>query len=189
MLHIGEHQYGVVDQVPGVMHVATRILHFNFLPIIPLGTVVSVDKKVAGETVLVKTRFSLKSIAFAYLRLALLWGAVMLMVATMLVFDMPVQRRAKNPPPPWFQSPALVTGSIAAAALLGWWWTHRLTHAGYARAIELADAVGLDREIIEENFKNRGLPTGDEFAPMPMEKAAVPDRWANEEKDDVYRLE
>lgn len=187
MLHIGEHQYGVVDQVPGVMHVATRILHFNFFPIIPLGSVVAVDKKVAGEQILVKTRFSLKSVVFAYLRIALLWGAIGLGFVTLLMFDVQRVPRARNLP--WFQSPALVAGAMSLAAFIGWWWSHRLTHAGYARAIELADAVGMDRELIEENFKSRGLPTGDEFAPMPTERAAVPDRWANEEKDDVYRLE
>jgi len=54
MLHIGEHIYGVVDQVPGVMHVGTRILHFNFLPCFPLGSVVVVDKGAVGEkTVLI----------------------------------------------------------------------------------------------------------------------------------------
>jgi hypothetical protein len=183
MLHVGEHLYGVVDQVPGVLHVATRILHFNFLPIVPLGSVVSVDKRVAGEAIHVKTRFSLKSVAFAYLRLTLMCGAVGLGLISILMWDM---EQMQPNPPPWFQSLTLGTMGVGLVTIFVWWWTHRLTHARYSRAIELADAVGMDREIIDENFRSRGLTPSEDAAPT---MATVPDRWANDEKDDVYRLE
>src|SRR6187401_2984068 len=106
MLHIGEHIYGVVDQVPGVMHVGTRILHFNFLPCFPLGSVVVVDKGAVGEKTVLKTKLSPKSVAFAFLRLALLWGAFILLVVGFIAFDMQKMVRAPNPPP-WFQSPGV----------------------------------------------------------------------------------
>ena len=185
MLHVGEHMYGVVDQVPGVMHVATRILHFNFVPLVPLGSVVAVDKRISGEPIYVKTRFNLKSVVFAFLRLALLWGSIGLVMFSIIVFDLEQNGLKKNPPP-WFQSVALWMGGMALVGFFSWWWTHRLTYANYARAIALADAVGMDRELVDESFRSRGLaPSEDGGATM----ATVPDRWANEEKDDVYRLE
>jgi hypothetical protein len=183
MLHIGEHIYGVVDQVPGVMHVGTRIVHFNFLPCVPVGSVVVVDKGVVGEKTIIKTRFSPKSVLYAYLRLSLLWGSLLLLAIGFIAFDIEKMRANNNPPPPWFQSPGLWMMVLSLLCLFAWWYSHRLTHARYARAIELADLIGLDREYIEESFRTRGLPTSDE----PM--AFAPAGWSSEEKDDVYRLE
>src|SRR5262245_45442867 len=116
MLHIGEHHYGVVDQVPGVMHVATRILHFNFIPLIPLGSVVSVDKRVAGEPILVKTRFSFKSVTFAYVRLTLIVASIFFAVMTPVIWDV---EQEQPKPPQWFESAALWVGGIALAGFIG----------------------------------------------------------------------
>ena len=179
MLHVGEHIYGVVDQVPGVMHVGTRIVHFNFLPCIPMGSVVVVDRRTAGEKMQIKTRFSLKSVVWAYVRLSLLWGALILLAVGVIVHD---QEGRRGNAPPWFQSPGLWMMVLSGLSFLGWWYSHKMTHASYARAIELADAIGLDREYVDESFRARGLPIGEE----PL---AVASAWSNEEKDDVYRLE
>src|SRR5262245_6532638 len=103
MLHVGEHIYGIVDQVPGVMHVGTRMLHFNFLPCFPLGSVVVVDKGVAGEKTVLKSPFSPKSVAFAFVRLLLLWGALVMLMVGFVAFDMQKVAPAPNAPP-WFQS-------------------------------------------------------------------------------------
>jgi len=182
MLHIGEHIYGVVDQVPGVMHVGTRIVHFNFLPCVPVGSVVVVDKGIAGEKTIIKTKFSARSVLYAYLRVSLLWGAILLMAVGLIAFDIEKMQRFQNPPP-WFQSPGLLLMTLSLLSFFSWWYSHRLTRAGYARAIELADLIGLDREYIDESFRMRGLPMGDE----PL--AFAPSTWSGEEKDDVYRLE
>jgi len=183
MLHIGEHIYGVVDQVPGVMHVGTRIVHFNFLPCVPVGSVVVVDKGVVGEKTIIKTRFSPKSVLYAYLRLALLWGSIFLLAIGFIAFDIEKMRPNNNPPPPWFQSAGLWMMALSLMVLFSWWYSHRVSQAGYARAIELADLIGLDREYIDQSFRARGLPTSDE--PMAFASAS----YSGEEKDDVYRLE
>src|SRR4051794_13851553 len=104
MIHIGEHIYGVIDQVPGVMHVGTRIFHFNFLPCLPVGSVVVVDKRIAGEKTLIKTKLSVRSVMYAYLRFALLWGGIALAVVGIIAFDLE-KVRPRQAPPPWFQSP------------------------------------------------------------------------------------
>jgi hypothetical protein len=180
MIHIGEHQYGVVDQVPGVLHVATRILHFNFMPCFPLGTVIVVDKRTVGEKTLVKTSLSPKSIAFAYFRLGLLWGAAVLLCVGFVAMEM--EGRPGRPDPPWFESPGVWMVATSVLSFLGWWWSHWLTYASYARAVELADRVGIPRDVIDENFRSRGLTPSDD--PMPTAAA-----WTNAEKDDVFRLE
>jgi hypothetical protein len=182
MLHIGEHIYGVVDQVPGVMHVGTRIVHFNFLPCVPVGSVVVVDKGVAGEKTIIKTRFNPKSVLYAYLRLSLLWGSILLLAVGFIAFDVE-KMRPNNPPPPWFQSPGLWMMALSLLAIFSWWYSHRLTHAEYARAIALADLIGLDRAYIDESFRTRGLPTSEE--PTAFASAG----YSADEKDDVYRLE
>jgi hypothetical protein len=73
--------------------------------------------------------------------------------------------------------------ALSLLAIFSWWYSHRLTHAGYARAIELADLIGLDREYVNESFRTRGLPTSDE--PLAFASAT----YSSKEKDDVYRLE
>jgi hypothetical protein len=181
MLHIGEHIYGVVDQVPGVLHVGTRIVHFNFLPCFPVGSVVVVDKEVAGQKTVIKTRLSTKSVLYAYLRFCLLWGSILLMAVGFIAFDVEKMQRLQNPPP-WFQSPGVWLMALSLLSLFAWWYSHRLTHACYSRAIELADLIGLDRQYVDESFKLRGLPISDE----PLAAAAA---WSTDEKDDVYRLE
>jgi len=183
MLHIGEHIYGVVDQVPGVMHVGTRIVHFNFLPCVPVGSVVVVHKGIAGEQTIVKTKFSARSVMYAYLRVCLLWGSILLMTVGFIAFDIEKMRPMNNPPPAWYQSPGLWLMVLSLLSFFSWWYSHRLTRARYARAIELADLIGLDREYIDESFRTRGLPMGDE--PHAFAWAAQ----SREEKDDVYRLE
>ena len=180
MLHIGEHIYGVVDQVPGVLHVGTRILHFNYLPVVPLGSVVVVDKKAVGEKTVVKTSLSGKSLFFGYLRFSLMVVGLFLTTFGFAIYDM--EKMAVRNPPPWFQSPGLAMMAGGACCLLAWWFSHRLTHASYGRAIQLANQIGLDREYVDENFRIRGLPVGDE----PMTTASL---WPAAEKDDVYRLE
>src|SRR5215218_2244831 len=104
MLHIGEHIYGVVDQVPGVMHVGTRILHFNFLPCVPLGSVVVVDKRALGEKAQIKIRFSVRSAAYAYIRLGLLWSGIILASVGVVALDIQKMAPKGGNPPPWFQS-------------------------------------------------------------------------------------
>jgi hypothetical protein len=181
MLHVGEHIYGIVDQVPGVMHVGTRMLHFNFLPCFPLGTVVVVEKGVVGEKTVLKTRFSTRSVAYAFVRLALLWGALVLLMVGVVAFDL--QKAAiRGNPPPWFQSLPFWMLASSGLSFLAWWLSHRWTYASYQRAIQWADLIGLDREIVDDNFRRRGLTIGDEpLAVVPV--------LAAEEKDDVYRLE
>jgi len=181
MLHVGEHIYGIVDQVPGVMHVGTRMLHFNFLPCFPLGTVVVVEKGVVGEKTVLKTRFSTRSVAYAFVRLALLWGALVMLMVGVVAFDLQKVARAPNAPF-WAQSLAYWMLGLSAVSLLAWWFSHRWTYASYQRAIQWADLIGLDRAIVDDNFRRRGMTIGDEpLAVVPM--------LAAEEKDDVYRLE
>jgi hypothetical protein len=182
MLHIGEHVYGVIDQVPGVLHVGTRIVHFNFLPCLPVGGVVVVDKKIAGEKTMIKTKLSIKSVAYAYLRFCLLWGAIMLLAIGCIAFDIEKVQPNRNPKLQWMGPVGLWLVGLSLVFFFIWWFSHRVTRAGYARAVELADLIGLDREHIDESFRTRGLPKSDE----PF---AVAGSWSNEEKDDVYRLE
>ena len=42
-VHAGMSLYGKVDQVPGLLHVATRFFHVNFVPLFPTGSFVVIE--------------------------------------------------------------------------------------------------------------------------------------------------
>ena len=152
------------------MHVGTRMLHFNFLPCFPLGTVVVVEKGVVGEKTVLKTRFSTRSVAYAFVRLALLWGALVMLMVGVVAFDLQKVARAPNAPF-WAQSLAYWMLGLSAVSLLAWWFSHRWTYASYQRAIQWADLIGLDRAIVDDNFRRRGM------AGLPAPRCGLTPNW------------
>jgi hypothetical protein len=143
--HFGELHYGKVDVVPDLCHVATRFIHFNFVPIIPLGSeIVVTGASEDGGVRRLKTAWSLKSILMAWVRaalyLALTGGVIGGVVLTAEYFE---KRRGPSP------TILFLVWGVALGSMLALWLTYKLTRAGYDRAVQLGAELGLDPTLVE----------------------------------------
>jgi hypothetical protein len=146
MFHFGELLYGKVDVVPDLCHVATRFIHVNFVPVIPLGSEIVVTGTSAdGGVQRLKTALSLKSVLIAWVRaglyLALAAGVIGGVIVTAEYFE---KRHGPSP------TMLLVVWGVAAGSMLALWLTYKLTRAGYDRAVQLGAELGLDPTLVEQ---------------------------------------
>jgi hypothetical protein len=138
---VGTQRYGKVDQVPGLLHVATDFFHLDYLPLIPTGSYILLDGTENG----VRIGLNGKSILFTYLRFALfVGGAVALIVAVIHLLS----RRAEQIE--W--SHALGTVALSASLFYLFWASYRFTRARPLRALELAKQVGIPPEVLAQYF-------------------------------------
>lgn len=151
-VHWGQKPYGKVDHVPGLFYVATRFVHVQYVPLIPIESMLVMDRpEVKGEYRDCVLRLSGKSILFAWLRAALIVGGVAMMFGGLAELG-----EGKNP-----------------AASLGWmlsavglwvmcWYSYRLSRPGVPRAIRLATEAGIPPEIVARAFVANGYRLPDE---------------------------
>src|SRR5262245_12881156 len=137
----GETLYGKVDQVPGLLHVATPFMHLQFFPLIPKGqSFIVLEKPIPGLRRRVPIRQSLKSIWIA-------WARPMLMIVALISLAIGLSELLQ-PKIDWaFALKFLVPGILCVLLFL---FTYRLTRASCDRAIELAKLAGIPREEIVE---------------------------------------
>lgn len=140
----GESLYGKVDQVPGLFYVATRFFYINYIPLVPLGSFVVMEGAEEGEPGR-KIGISLKSIVFAWLRMALFVGILSLWAfGGIKAFDV---RAGQKPDNGW---PLYFVASTGLAFLL--WVSYRMTRAKPLRALVMARASGVPPEIVAKYF-------------------------------------
>ena len=117
----GSTLYGKVESVPGVCHVATRFLHFFFVPLFPTGSWLVVDdRKLAegGADAIQLPSMHWGSVGIAWLRFFLLVATFILGIisATKLGLDRPLTQTV----------PMILLGIACAAGFLA---SYRLTRA------------------------------------------------------------
>jgi hypothetical protein len=132
----GSRMCGVVDQVPHICHVATRFGHIYYIPLIPTQSYVVLDQQ--GDSFYGKSiGLSGKSVLVAWLRAALVVGALVSVVAAIIA----VMRHDPLLAAAW----ALLVFVLAASYVVTTRWK-ALTHASYERAVQLGEMVGLSPE-------------------------------------------
>src|SRR5688500_3030904 len=131
--------FGVVDKVPGGFCVGTRFVHIWYLPLIPLGSYVVLDWTEDGFEGIRKP-LDLKSIAFAWLRAALILGAIATFALS--IFG-----------PAGYTSGTWLAAGIGCIALF--LFTHALAKATPARARELAEWISDRMELVETATRER----------------------------------
>jgi hypothetical protein len=146
MIHIGQHFYGKVDVVPNLCHVATRFLHVNFVPIIPLGSCIIVTGSEKGKNFQgINTTLSVKSMLLAWFRAGLYALAVGATLLSVLVTIDYVENQGATP----VLALAAIWG-IVAADIAVLWMSYRFNRASFDRALQLGAELGLEAVIVEQ---------------------------------------
>jgi len=85
-IHFGQKPYGKCDVVPELFYVATWFFHFDYIPLVPMGTRLILGQ--SGNTYhVINIPFSLKSLAYAWLRLASFGAMVGCAIAALTMID------------------------------------------------------------------------------------------------------
>lgn len=186
MIMFGTRLFGAVDQVPGVFHVATKFFHLNFIPLIPTGSVLILDKTLTdGELLGVETGLSFKSVLAGWVRAAIIVAAIVTGFMTFLylieAFDAgPGARRGAD------EESSLIAAAVFPLLLGAWWLSYRATRASFATAKYWLERVDLWEQfgpLVELKFHAQTVPPADDLAAHHTQPAAPGGA------DDVFRLE
>ncbi len=126
---------GKVDEVPGMFYVKTRFGHLWWIPLLPIESYVIFEENMDGIRG-ASIPLSGKSVGMAYLRTAMVVGAIAMGIAAFIGFG---------------AEPLLgfFFGALAVA-LAGLFIVTKVvkvfTHAGYERAVQLGEYAGLTHE-------------------------------------------
>lgn len=143
---------GRVDRVPGLFHVATRFICFNFVPFFPRSySCVVVENGMngeqPGESWCVHIGRSWRSVFYFWLRVA----APCLAVAATVQFGSCTSHHFRpvfeNERTEWWSIP--VSAAAAAALWFAAFRVIRVPRAGHARALELAELTGMRKDLVE----------------------------------------
>jgi hypothetical protein len=148
----GERLYGKVDHVPGLFYVATRFFYLQYIPLIPIGSVLILEgTEKDGNFQGARIPFSVKSMLVAWLRTGLVIGGVCLAFAGIAVIG---------------DQHDLSEGLGLIAAGIGMWvvmWlSYRWLRARVPRALELATFVGIPPEFVARVYANNGMIPNDD---------------------------
>jgi len=141
-IHAGVYLYGKVDQVPGVMHVATEFVHLEFIPLVPLRSFLFVE----GSKQRIPVALSGKSVFFGYLRAALVLGAVALLFTALVYVASWLGVRKNTAVVFWTTLAAAIACVVACCA------SYPLSRADPLRAWRVATTAGLPVGLLAEHY-------------------------------------
>jgi hypothetical protein len=127
---------GKVDEVPGMFHVVTQFGHLYYIPLIPTGSYIVLEKNSDGGFRGVSIPISFKSWLIAWLRAACVVGTIAMTILTaVMLADVP--KHPFNWIGPLFLDGVLITLLVLSYKL------KFIRRASYERAVDLARRVGL----------------------------------------------
>jgi hypothetical protein len=127
---------GKVDEVPGMFHVVTQFGHIYYIPLIPTGSYIVLEKNSDGGFRGVSIPISFKSWLVAWLRAGCVVGTIAMTIMTaVLLADM--QKKGMAWIAPLLLDVVLITLLVLSYKL------KVITQASYERAIDLGRRVGL----------------------------------------------
>lgn len=151
MIHFGQMKCGKVDQFGRLFHVVSEFFHVNFVPIIPLRTLLVRGETSSGDEIAaMPIRMSLKSVAAAWVRTALVLlilfqGLAMLRDLTRLLF-VPALRKEGA----W--DAVLNPLYLVIGCLIFFFLTYRFTRPSWARTLHLAALLGMTEEDLDAHL-------------------------------------
>jgi hypothetical protein len=141
-VHAGVHLYGKVDQVPGLLHVATEFVHLEFIPLVPLRSFVFLE----GNIERIPVALSGKSVFFGYLRAALVLGAVALLLTALVSVANGLGVRENSAIVFWTTLAAAFVCVVVCCA------SYPLSRADPLRAWRVAMSAGLPIGLLAEHY-------------------------------------
>jgi hypothetical protein len=161
---------GKVDEVPGGMfHVVTRFGHLYYVPLIPMGSFIVLEKMSDGSFNGAPIPMSFKSILAGWIR----GGSIVAMIGAVIgTFFMVMDQNA----PLFVRALPLLIFLLAAAALFASYKLKMFTEASYERAIELARYVGMSETgllMLEVTYGRMNATQADAELARLEEKAAA----------------
>lgn len=158
-VHAGTLLYGKVDQVPGLLHVATQFLHVNFVPLWPMSSFVVIEgiERNEDDPPGVAIAMNYRSVFFAWLRTGMTVGGGAAALSAMIEGFRCLTHRGDAP-----YAAAMAVASVVLFGLLP--LTYRLTRATPLRALALARKANIEPEIVAGYFVNYPtLPSPEEL--------------------------
>ena len=129
---------GKVDEVPGMFHVVTQFGHVYYIPLIPTGSYIVLERNNDGGFRGVSIPISFKSWLVAWLRA----GCIVAIIASIILGIIAFAEAAKNPGNFAWILPVLMAVAASTALVLSYKLKF-ITQASYERAIDLGRRVGL----------------------------------------------
>jgi hypothetical protein len=133
----GQKPYGKCDVVPGLFYVATWFFHFDYLPLVPMGTRLILNQ--TGDTYrFIKLPFSPRSLLYAWSRAAFLLAGIIAWICTIAALN---DQHAGNEND-WIM-PLLIAIFVTLAFLFVMLYPRRKLPP-FARACQLAQIANLN---------------------------------------------
>jgi hypothetical protein len=166
----GSRLYGRVDAIPGLGYVATQFGHFDYIPLIPMGShfVLAQDGDAWRG---IRVPLSGKSVLIAWLRTLLVLAAIVGALVTLIISLNP---RGKSME--WLPWAGTCAGALLACVLA--WRLKMITTASYERACELGKLIELNDEGWE--VLDRMYGRAPQIRPGAPPRVPVPDRMQQE---------
>jgi hypothetical protein len=130
---------GKVDEVPGLFHVVTQFGHLYYIPLIPTGSYIVLEKNSDGGFRGVSIPISFKSWLVAWLRA----GCIVAILASLVIGFVVAIESGKNPGAVVGLVLPIAMSIAAIVALVLSYKLKAVTHASYERAVDLGRRVGL----------------------------------------------
>jgi hypothetical protein len=148
-VHAGMSLYGKVDQVPGLLHVATQFFHVNFVPLVPTGSFVVIEgiERKDDDPPGIPIGYHFRSLLFAWIRAGLWIGGGWAAIAAIIEAFRCLHHRGD----PGFAAAMAVLSLVLFAILPA---TYRLTRAAPLRAVALARLADIEPEVVAGFFIN-----------------------------------
>jgi hypothetical protein len=164
----GTQHYGKVDHLKGFFYVQTSFFHVQFVPLVPTGSQLILDRK--GDKAGVSIPLSGRSVLWAYLRVGALVGAVVL--GLMALVEYVETTRSGNAVAPGF----LVTLAGAVGACVGAFLVFRVPRPSLERAQALGAYLGMPPELVEAVWREQapGASAPGEVVELGEEAGACP---------------
>jgi hypothetical protein len=147
----GQRRCGKVDEVPGLCYVQTQFVHVYYVPLIPTTSYIVLAGSESGSGFRgVKTSLSLKSVLVGWVRtgavLATIGGIIGAVAYGIALADSQSAEALEG---------LIMTVSLAVGAVGVYWITTRFGRAGYQRALELAEQLGVSQDLIHNLYAGR----------------------------------
>jgi hypothetical protein len=130
---------GKVDEVPGLFHVVTQFGHLYYIPLIPTGSYIVLEKNSDGGFRGVSIPISFKSWLVAWMRA----GAILGLVVAGILLLVAMLEAGKNPGNVMAWITPVLLAAIATTVLVLSYKLKFIRQASYERAVHLARHVGL----------------------------------------------